>query len=285
MSSKSPNLLSPRALAQAIGVSESSVKRWADSGRIRIVKTSGGHRRIPVSEAARFVRDEGLALVEPGLLGLVVSENLDSPEEPIEAALRRGSSTELRNLLAARYLAGESLAELFDGPLAKAMSQIGMTWLDSPDGILLEHRATTAARDVLVHLGQLVPEPPVGAPVAVGGAIAGDPSQLPSMMAALVLMGEGLRVIDLGANTPASALSLAAEAESARLAWLSVNHLSDRVGAAAEVAKLMSSLGSCRLIIGGAMASEIDLGRGASPMRGRTMAELAAFGAGLVSGK
>jgi len=105
------------------------------------------------------------------------------------------------------------------------------------------------------------------------------------MMAALVLMGEGMRVIDLGANTPAAALALAAEAESARLAWLSVNHLGDPAAAAAEVVKLTSSLGSCRLIIGGARASEIDLGRGTLPMRGRTMAELAAFGAGLVSGK
>jgi len=180
-------------------------------------------------------------------------------------------------------MAGESLAALFDGPLAAAISRIGHTWREDPAGIFLEHRATAAARDVLAHLGELVPKPPLGAPVAVGGAIAGDPSQLPSMMAALVLAGEGLRVIDLGPNTPASALLLAAQADSARLAWLSVNHLDKSLDAAAEVAKLTTGLGSCRLIIGGAMASELDLGRSNSPIRGHTMAELAAFGAGLVS--
>ena len=39
-------LLSPKELADAIGVSESSIKRWVDNGEIQATKTSGGHRRI-----------------------------------------------------------------------------------------------------------------------------------------------------------------------------------------------------------------------------------------------
>ena len=41
-------MLSPRELAEAVGVSESSLKRWADRGRVHVHRTEGGHRRIPV---------------------------------------------------------------------------------------------------------------------------------------------------------------------------------------------------------------------------------------------
>lgn len=63
-------VLSTRELAEAIGVSESSIKRWADDGTVRAVRTIGGHRRIPFEEAIRFVRASNLRLVKPEVLGL-----------------------------------------------------------------------------------------------------------------------------------------------------------------------------------------------------------------------
>jgi diguanylate cyclase (GGDEF)-like protein/excisionase family DNA binding protein len=40
--------------ADALGVSTSTVRRWADTGRIVVVRTSGGHRRFPVAELRRL---------------------------------------------------------------------------------------------------------------------------------------------------------------------------------------------------------------------------------------
>jgi hypothetical protein len=40
-------LLSPRQFAEAIGVSESSVRRWADTGRIKMTRTAGGLKWSP----------------------------------------------------------------------------------------------------------------------------------------------------------------------------------------------------------------------------------------------
>ena len=62
--------LSPRELGQAIGVSESSLKRWADEGRIKFARTTGGHRRIVLTEAVRFIRQAGMPVLRPHLLGL-----------------------------------------------------------------------------------------------------------------------------------------------------------------------------------------------------------------------
>ena len=44
--------------AEAIGVSPSTLRRWADAGRIESVRTHGGHRRFPVSEVRRLTAAE-----------------------------------------------------------------------------------------------------------------------------------------------------------------------------------------------------------------------------------
>lgn len=50
--------------ADALGVSASTLRRWADSGRIRAVRTAGRHRRFPVTEVRR-VSARGKGKPEP----------------------------------------------------------------------------------------------------------------------------------------------------------------------------------------------------------------------------
>ena len=77
------SLLSPRDLADAIGVSESSLKRWADAGKIQVSRTDGGHRRIPLAEAVRFIRATGAQVVRPDILGINCATGpADAPTSP-----------------------------------------------------------------------------------------------------------------------------------------------------------------------------------------------------------
>lgn len=62
-------LFSPREFAAAIGASESSVKRWVDAGELVAAKTAGGHRRIALTEAVRFIRQRGMSVVDAKALG------------------------------------------------------------------------------------------------------------------------------------------------------------------------------------------------------------------------
>ena len=59
------SLLTPKELAEAIGASESSIRRWVDTGDIRVARTAGGHRRITLSEAIRFIRQIEAPVVRP----------------------------------------------------------------------------------------------------------------------------------------------------------------------------------------------------------------------------
>ena len=165
--------LSPRDLAEALGVSESSIKRWIDAGRIQASVTAGGHRRIDHLAAMKFVRDSGRDVVQPGMLGIsreterVFGEGQDLSERVTRLlADGRGEETAELLLTALAYRTA-SLTDLFDGPLRVAMARIGEMWQGGIDGIFVEHRATQILLGVLDQLDALL-EPPREDVVAVG---------------------------------------------------------------------------------------------------------------------
>ena len=52
-------LLTPAQVAQLFGVGPKTVTRWADSGRLRFIRTPGGHRRFRRSEITALLTDRG----------------------------------------------------------------------------------------------------------------------------------------------------------------------------------------------------------------------------------
>jgi len=286
--SSSRATLSPRDLAAAIGVSESSVKRWVDRGVIRASRTAGGHRRIPVAEAIRFVRETQAAVVEPARLGIgeeVLGDELPSREAEAERLfelLRAGAEAEAGSLVVSLFLRGRSLAQLVDGPLRAAMAKLGELWLAEEGGIFREHRATDIALRLLVGLRGMLPEAP-RAPRALGCAPAGDPYVLPSLAAAAVLDSAGLAAVNLGPATPPAELAAAAVEVRPALVWLSVSHAPAPAALEREVRALLARLGSrgVPLVIGGNEAGRLSLPASDLLYVGASMGELEALVKGL----
>jgi molybdopterin-binding protein len=52
---KAPQLLTPRQAAEMIGISYPALKHWILAGRIRTLKTPGGHHRIPLEALQGFL--------------------------------------------------------------------------------------------------------------------------------------------------------------------------------------------------------------------------------------
>jgi len=51
----STNLLTPRQAAEKLGISYPVLKHWILAGRIRTVKTPGGHHRVPLDALNEFL--------------------------------------------------------------------------------------------------------------------------------------------------------------------------------------------------------------------------------------
>jgi molybdopterin-binding protein len=52
---KSGEMFSPREAGRMLGVSYPTIKQWIYKGRLRTMKTPGGHHRVTVAELERFL--------------------------------------------------------------------------------------------------------------------------------------------------------------------------------------------------------------------------------------
>ncbi len=223
-------VLSPAEFAEALGISESSARRLADSGVLRIERTQGGHRKIPVSEAIRYVREIQAVVVRPDLLGLSTieltpdSSAADSWSGRLLAALSNGHYANVIGLMQAMYLDNISVAEMCDGPIRNAMDAIGSIWPHDKRSIFIEHRATVLCVRALCQIRLSLPEIAADAPAAMGAAPQHDPYLLPSLMASLVLHECGFEEVNLGPDTPVDVLSDSVGDEQPAVVWLAISN-------------------------------------------------------------
>lgn len=59
------SLLKLKEAAEMIGISYPTIKQWIYNGKIRSVKTAGGHHRIPTEEVERLLNAERTAQKQP----------------------------------------------------------------------------------------------------------------------------------------------------------------------------------------------------------------------------
>jgi len=291
------HVLSPKEVAEIAGVSESSLKRWADSGRLKVARTAGGHRRIHVQEVIRFLRDSNLPVLRPDLLGVPelakqnsLPEGLDELTDLFFEMLQEGRGAEVRAIVVDRYISGHSVAAICDGPLAGAIRRIGDLWRHESQGIAIEHRATDACIQTLSFIRTLLAPPPTPGgpeqdprPVAIGGAPSQDPTIMTSLMIACVLCEAGYRDINLGADTPIDSLIGAVESSKPRLVWLTCSHEAGipAQGQFGRLADVATTHGGVLVVGGRALVNQVQ------PSPGRievcqSLGELAGFARGLI---
>ncbi|MEZ6197677.1 MAG: hypothetical protein R3F20_18455 [Planctomycetota bacterium] len=277
--------LSPRDLARAIGVSESSMKRWADDGLVQTNRTPGGHRRIAWAEALRFIRESGSSLVRPELLGLEsLGPKAGAEGEILHDLLASGDGDGAFSFLTSRFLDGATLVSLFDGPLRAAMQRLGELWRHESRGIFVEHRATDICLELIRKLRAGLPLR-ADSPVAIGGAPAGNHHGIGSLLAATVLEECGFRASNLGPDMPLEVLAGGARETGARLVWVSVALVENEEEFVSELRGLARSCGdaSCGLAIGGSAVGLERLAERAGVAFGRDLAALASYGRGFLA--
>jgi len=226
--------LTPKKVASAIGVSESSMKRWCDRGLIDFRTTAGGHRRLSQASVIGFLRKGKHALVKSELIGLPTGirpseRDAQAGRQDFMAAIGDGPEAEARKILIELFIGGQSLADLSDRVIAPTFSDIGIQWECGDLEVYRERRACEITLRILTELRQLLPVADASAPLALGGSPGRDGYSLPTMIVEMVFREAGWRAQSLGSQLPFSTLAAAARDQNPRLFWLSVSHIENEM--------------------------------------------------------
>ncbi len=191
--------LSTADAATLLGVGATSVKRWADLGLLRCVRTAGNHRRFTPEEVDRFAR-----ALQAGTVSQAPS--------PVERVLPSAQVTRWTDRLLAlgplalhdalcaeqRTLGGWwHVADI----IGAALSELGERWLCGEIGVIDEHLASERLTRALARCGESMSSAS-GQPAAVLATAAGEEHTLGLALAELVLREAGYAVDWVGRHTP-----------------------------------------------------------------------------------
>lgn len=257
--------LSPAQAAKALGVSESSLKRWCDQGLLPIVRTVGGHRKLPIASVLSFVRERGKTLVVPEMLGLPAitgrtTATLERSVETLTNILQKSEADQARRVIFDLYLAGHGLASICDQVIAVIFQRLGIAWECGDLEIYRERRACEIVYRLLNEMSLVLPPILPEAPLALGATLPSDYYQIPSTMVELVLREQGWQARSLGCNLPAATLIAALQQQRPRLFWLSASHIADTSEFVRDFNKIADEAQSLKIpiILGGrALTAEL----------------------------
>ena len=251
-------LFSPKAVAKAIGVSESSLKRWCDAGKITAMKTAGGHRRLRQSQVVAFLRErkkyelldpESIGL--PDLAGISVSDLSDAAVQ-YQQALVAEDEPKCHRLLTYLYVNGWAMEEIVDQVICPAFKQIGMQWQHGGLEVYQERRACEICFEGLGRIKSILNPPEPNALTAIGGTVEHDHYMLCTKSMEVTLVSHGWNATSLGTHLPYSTLLQAALTKRPDLMWLSVSYLKEEENFVRDFNAMAEQIPkSTTLVIGG----------------------------------
>ncbi|NUQ80298.1 MAG: helix-turn-helix domain-containing protein [Bacteroidetes bacterium] len=210
---KPDQIFSSKEVADMLGVNESSVKRWTDSGKIKCIRTPGGHRKFRLEDVNDFLRVNNLGSVP---FSDQLFQRRDDDNLPVAIRYRDygiliphfyrlallADSNEIFNFLTILGMHDYPLADLFDYLLSPVLVRIGTDWEMGKVSVDEEHAATAAIFDSLIRLqfsSTRLPRNPHHALIAV---LENDFHEIPAKCMGILLDREGWNIHYLGANSP-----------------------------------------------------------------------------------
>jgi excisionase family DNA binding protein len=273
-------------VANALGVSDSTVKRWVKSGLLRAYLTPGGHRRVRIADVIRLASERGFPTASLSALIPTVAELPATQElcQLLNQALLDVDGDAVRDLILGAHGRGMGLVTLADEVIAPAMNRVGHGWETGKVSVAQEHRATQLILAVLYELrASLMLGCTEGRPRAVGAAPEHDHYILPSLLAKLVLWDRGWEAVNLGPHTPMTDLARSVEELHPRLIWVSVTYLRDPPAFLQQFRELhhRATEQGVPIVVGGQGLTETLRAEMPGHRHGKSMKDLADFAAEL----
>jgi excisionase family DNA binding protein len=211
-------LLGTGEVARFCGVSEATIKRWADEGALPCIRTVGGHRRYRAGEVRQFL--QALGYEPPAGLGLpdtgepdpegvalyALNDEFDRVVSRfVDRALRPGSGGP-ESILRTLLTIGLPLAALYDRVVVPALGRLGSMKELGEIGAVVQDVAAAQIEEAVVLAQPQASRLGRRRRGAVVAALAPEPPVLPVRLVANLLDADGWTVAVSPSGVPGSAL-------------------------------------------------------------------------------
>lgn len=222
--------LTPRQVARAMGVSESSVKRWCDAGLIESSLTAGGHRRLSLASVQDFLKANNQLSIDPEIFSLNFSfgkseRALDRGREDFIDAYLHSSESQMRQIIADYIDAGRDPAVIFDHILFATREEILRRIRIGTVDPYIERFGTEICLRLMFELRSGLPVPRSTAPKAVSASLDGAMDALRVEAAEVLLYHQGWNSRTVGTRIPFQQLELLIQESSPDLLYLDVEEI------------------------------------------------------------
>jgi excisionase family DNA binding protein len=182
--------------------------------------------------------------------------------ERLQARMLAGDEAGSWGVVEAAFASGMTPGDFYCDVLTPALHTIGSLWEAGKLGVEDEHLASTVASGIIGRLGPRFARRGRPKGTVVGAMPAGERHLLGMAMLADILRSDGYRVLNLGADTPATALvSALRQIENVSVVAVGVVNTNHLDTAASLIRAVRRSIGRVPLVAGGAAVPDEQAAR------------------------
>jgi excisionase family DNA binding protein len=246
-------------VAEVLGVSEATVKRWADAGTLSCIRTPGGHRKFRLRDIAMHLasrRRQAGSPSEP------VADS-DREVDDLVSALLVGDVEKTIGSIAAARLQRTSFATVADTLLVPALRRVRQACSAGRCEAFHQHIAANTLVEATARQRPSLRVPGSTRGRVVAAPAAGEPDDLFARLASLVAVESGFDAHVLGTGLAAPSVSRAAEDLGASWVLLTSEASEPPPGLAEYAARVLAGTERSR-------ARLVCIGEGASRTEGQS---------------
>jgi excisionase family DNA binding protein len=223
--------ISTREAAALLSVTETTVKRWTDSGSLKCMKTLGGHRKYLLKDIEDFAKENGITV--SGVSAPLSKSQLDK----VGYALYTKNMNQISKVVLEEALQGDpdGLFDLFiylsknrirfsslvDEIVQPSLEKIGYMWEKKQINVENEHLASSAVKTALARLVVHLPRQKKKNIKVLCACTEGEYHDIGIRSLAYELELNGYTLHYLGADTPFSSIQEAVKKEKPSYVFIS----------------------------------------------------------------
>ncbi len=233
---KNTKYYSTQELSKLFRANQSTIKRWADSGKLKCFKTPGGHRKYTPDHISEFISNFHYEIIsqdinfaqkeEKELLEyLILKSDFRTLSEVYFSLASKAEKENLYTVLHSCHTANIPLVSVYDEIVAKAVRKIFVLRNQSKITLAEEHVAKNSMLESLLQYRMLSQKVFFTNRTVVLGASTGGIREVVLACAEHLLTMSGWRVINLGTNVPLQVLNDAIKANHPKLVCVCKDYL------------------------------------------------------------